>query len=70
MDISYIPMARGFVYLAAVIDWHSRKVLAVCEGIGSYINFYNLRRPQSSHQARTPDVVHFASLPRPSAEAA
>jgi len=28
MDISYIPRARGFVYLAAVIDWHSRKVLA------------------------------------------
>ena len=28
MDISYIPMARGFVYLAAVIDWHSRRVLA------------------------------------------
>ncbi len=28
MDITYIPMARGFVYLAAVIDWYSRKVLA------------------------------------------
>jgi putative transposase len=28
MDISYIPMARGFVYLAAVIDWHTRRVLA------------------------------------------
>ena len=28
MDITYIPMARGFVYLAAVMDWHSRKVLA------------------------------------------
>lgn len=28
MDISYIPMARGFVYLAAVVDWYSRKVLA------------------------------------------
>lgn len=27
-DITYIPMARGFVYLAAVIDWHSRKVLS------------------------------------------
>jgi putative transposase len=27
MDITYIPMARGFVYLAAVIDWFSRKVL-------------------------------------------
>jgi putative transposase len=28
MDISYIPMKRGFVYLAAVIDWFSRRVLA------------------------------------------
>jgi len=28
MDITYIPMARGFVYLAAVMDWASRKVLA------------------------------------------
>jgi putative transposase len=28
MDITYIPMARGFVYLAAVMDWFSRKVLA------------------------------------------
>jgi putative transposase len=28
MDISYIPMRRGFVYLAAVIDWHTRRVLA------------------------------------------
>ncbi len=28
MDITYIPMARGFVYLAVVIDWFSRKVLA------------------------------------------
>ena len=165
MDI-YIPMARGFVYLAAVIDWHSRRVLAwrlsismdtaLCteaveeaiarygkpeifntdqgsqftsqgsqftssaftgllldhgirismdgkgcwrdnvfigrvwrsikyeevylhayetvsaarEGIGRYINFYNTRRPHSSHQARTPDVVYFASLHQPSAEAA
>lgn len=28
MDITYLPMARGFVYLAAVMDWHSRRVLA------------------------------------------
>lgn len=28
MDITYIPMARGFGYLAAVVDWFSRKVLA------------------------------------------
>jgi putative transposase len=28
MDITYIPMARGFVYLVAVVDWASRRVLA------------------------------------------
>ena len=28
MDITYIPMARGFVYLAAVVDWFTRRVLA------------------------------------------
>jgi putative transposase len=27
-DITYIPMAKGFVYLVAVIDWYSRKVLS------------------------------------------
>jgi putative transposase len=159
MDISYIPMAKGFVYLAAVIDWYSRRVLAwrlsismdtvFCTeaveeaiarygtpeifntdqgsqftssaftglltehgirismdgkgcwrdnvfierlwrsikyeevylhayesvsqaraGIGRYIQFYNTRRPHSSLQARTPDVVYFDSLPWPSAQAA
>lgn len=28
MDITYIPMARGWVYLAAVVDWASHNVLA------------------------------------------
>jgi putative transposase len=28
MDITYIPMARGSVYLAAVVDWFSRRVIA------------------------------------------
>jgi putative transposase len=28
MDITYIPMTRGFVYLAAVLDWFSRRVLS------------------------------------------
>ena len=27
-DITYVPMARGFVYLVAIIDWFSRRVLA------------------------------------------
>src|SRR5256884_6896407 len=28
MDLTYIPMARGFVYLAVVLDWFSRRVLS------------------------------------------
>lgn len=27
-DITYLPMARGFLYLVAVMDWYSRKVLS------------------------------------------
>ena len=27
-DITYIPLAKGFVYLAAVVDWYSRRVLS------------------------------------------
>ena len=27
-DITYIPISRGFMYLVAVMDWHSRKVLS------------------------------------------
>ena len=28
IDITYVPMAKGFVYLVAVVDWFSRRVLA------------------------------------------
>ena len=38
------------------------------EGIGRYINFYNT--PNSSHQARAPDMGYFTPLLLPSAEAA
>jgi putative transposase len=27
-DVTYIPMKKGFLYLVAVMDWHSRKVLS------------------------------------------
>ena len=39
MDITYIPMARGFVYLAAVIDWFSRRVLAWRVSIDMAVDF-------------------------------
>jgi putative transposase len=152
-DITYIPMARGFVYLAAVMDWFARRVLAsrlsislevdfcievvdealrlygtpqifntdqgsqftsdrftevlinndiaismdgkgawrdnvflerfwrtlkyeevylkayesVAEArssIGRFIEFYNVRRPHSALDRRTPDQAYYASLPR------
>ena len=28
LDITYIPMRRGFVYFCAVMDWASRRILA------------------------------------------
>jgi transposase InsO family protein len=28
MDITYVPLASGFMYLAAILDWFSRYVLA------------------------------------------
>lgn len=28
IDITYIPMQRGFLYLVAIIDWYSRKILS------------------------------------------
>ena len=54
-------LRRVAVYLHAY-----ETVSAAREGIGRYINFYNTRRPHSSHQARAPDVAYFASLPQPS----
>jgi putative transposase len=39
MDITYIPMARGFVYLAAVVDWFSRRVLAWRVSISLEVDF-------------------------------
>ena len=39
MDITDIPMARGFVYLAAVVDWFSRRVLAWRVSITMEVDF-------------------------------
>jgi putative transposase len=38
-DITYIPMARGFVYLVAVVDWFSRRVLSWRISIGMEVDF-------------------------------
>src|SRR3546814_10642862 len=43
-DISYIPMARGFVYLVAIVDWFSRKVLAWRVSISMDVSFCEIGR--------------------------
>ena len=39
MDITYIPMACGFVYLAAVLDWFSRRALSWRVSITMQVDF-------------------------------
>ena len=48
MDITYIPMARGFVYLAAVVDWFSRRVLSWRVSITMEVAFYPRRSRKRS----------------------
>jgi putative transposase len=38
-DISYIPMARGFIYLCAIIDWFTRRVLSWAVSIAMETSF-------------------------------
>ncbi len=40
MDSTYLPMKRGFLYLAAVIDWHSRKILSFRLSNTMHTDFY------------------------------
>ncbi len=70
MDITYIPMARGFVYLAVVLDWFSRRVLAWRVSIDLAVNFVSTpsRRRSSGTARRTSSTpIRVVSSPaRPS----
>ena len=50
-DITYIPMARGFLYLVAIIDWNSRKVLSwrLSNTMDSYFCVEALREALRNH---------------------
>jgi putative transposase len=53
MDITYIPMARGFVYLAVVLDWFSRRVLSRRVSITMRRCSASRQRSRSPRQAGT-----------------
>jgi putative transposase len=58
MDITYIPMARGFVYLAVVLDWFSRRVLAWRVSIDMAVDFCLEAVEEAISRHGTPDIFN------------
>jgi putative transposase len=58
MDITYIPMARGFIYLAAVVDWFSRRVLAWRLSITMDISFCIEALDEALSQYGRPEIFN------------
>jgi len=72
-DITYLPMRRGFLYLVAIMDWHTRKVLAwrisntleadfCVEALNEAIHKFGLAR---DHEYGSGQSVHVFCLDRP-----
>jgi len=58
MDITYIPMARGFVYLVAVMDWYSRKVLSWRISITMDVHFCIEALEEAISRYGVPEIVN------------
>ena len=58
MDITYLPMARGFVYLTAVVDWYSRRVLAWRVSITMDVYFCLEALEEAIARYGTPDIMN------------
>ncbi len=58
MDITYIPMARGFVYLVAVLDWYSRKVLSSRVSITMDVHFCLEALEEAIARYGAPEIVN------------
>lgn len=58
MDITYIPMARGFVYLAAVVDWLTRRVLSWKVSITMDVHFCLEAVEEAIQLYGTPEIMN------------
>jgi putative transposase len=58
MDITYLPMARGFVYLAAVVDWFTRKVLSWKVSITMDAHFCLEAVEEALQRYGTPEIMN------------
>jgi putative transposase len=58
MDITYIPMARRFVYLAAVVDWFSRRVFVWRLSIAMETSFCIEARDEALSRNEKPETIN------------
>jgi putative transposase len=58
MDITYIPMARGNIYLAAVIYWYSRKILSWRVSITLDVQFCLDAVQEAADQYGAPEIFN------------
>jgi putative transposase len=58
MDITYIPMERGYVYLAVVLDWFSRRVLSWSVSITMEASFCVATLEEALARYSKPDVFN------------
>jgi hypothetical protein len=74
MDITYLPMRRGFVYLVAVLDWATRRVLAwrlsntmtvdFCLDGSATLEMTSFQQQTGDHRRRECDQQGAMSVPR------
>ena len=55
-DITFVPMARGFVYLIAIVDWFSRRVLGLRLSITMETNFCIEALDEALPRFGTPEI--------------
>ena len=58
MDIIYIPMAQGFVYLIAVLDWYTRRVLSWKVSITMDVHFCLEAVEEAIERYGTPEIMN------------
>lgn len=58
MDVTYVPMAKGFVYLVAVVDWATRRVLAWRVSITMDVQFCLDAVEEAIERYGRPDIMN------------
>ncbi len=57
-DVSYIPMAHGFVYLTVILDWYSRRVLAWRVAVTMDVDFIMDALEEALEQYGCPEIMN------------